>query len=111
MRQLSSRLLSHALPAKGRIAELFAGCGTITFTLAHRARVTAWEGDAASASALRSAANNAGLAGRIEVMHRDLARQPLQASELRGFAAVVLDPPFAGAVARTAQIAAAKCRW
>ena len=46
-----------ALPAKGRIAELFAGCGTITFALAQRARVAAWEGDAASASALRTAAN------------------------------------------------------
>ena len=42
-----------ALPAKGRVAELFAGCGTITFALARRARVTAWEGDPASVSALR----------------------------------------------------------
>jgi 23S rRNA (uracil1939-C5)-methyltransferase len=97
-----------ALPAKGRIAELFAGCGTITFALAGHARVAAWEGDAASASALRTAANHAGLAGRIEVMQRDLARQPLQAKELSGFAAVVLDPPFAGAAVQMAQIAAAK---
>jgi 23S rRNA (uracil1939-C5)-methyltransferase len=97
-----------ALPAKGRIAELYAGCGTITFALARHARVAAWEGDAGSAAALRSAANHAGLAGRIEVMQRDLARQPLQAKELGGFAAVVLDPPFAGAAAQTAQIAAAK---
>jgi 23S rRNA (uracil1939-C5)-methyltransferase len=37
-----------------------------------------------------------------------LARQPLQARELGGFAAVVLDPPLAGAAARTAQIAAAR---
>ncbi|HEY2616448.1 MAG TPA: class I SAM-dependent RNA methyltransferase, partial [Acetobacteraceae bacterium] len=97
-----------ALPAKGRIAELFAGCGTITFALAKHARVAVWEGDAASASALRSAANHAGLAGRIEVMQRDLARQPLQAKELRGFAAAVLDPPSAGAAAQVAQIAAAR---
>ncbi len=97
-----------ALPSKGRIAELFAGCGTITFALAERARVAAWEGDAASASALRTAANKAGLAGRIEVMQRDLARQPLQAKELSSFAAVVLDPPFAGAAAQAIQIAAAK---
>jgi 23S rRNA (uracil1939-C5)-methyltransferase len=97
-----------ALPAKGRIAELFAGCGTITFALAGRARVAAWEGDAATASALRTAASKAGLAGRIEVTQRDLARQPLQAKELRGFAAVVLDPPFAGAAAQVAQIAVAR---
>lgn len=96
-----------ASPTRGRIAELFAGCGTITFALAGRTRVAAWEGDAASASALRNAANKAGLAGRIEVMQRDLARQPLQTKELSGFAAVVLDPPFAGAASQTAQIAAA----
>jgi 23S rRNA (uracil1939-C5)-methyltransferase len=97
-----------ALPAKGRIAELYAGCGTITFALARRARVTAWEGDPVSVSALRTAANQAGLSGHIVVTQRDLARQPLQAKELAGFAAVVLDPPFGGAAAQVAQIAAAK---
>jgi len=97
-----------ALPAKGRVAELFAGCGTITFAMVQRARITAWEGDAPSVSALRNAANHAGLAGRIEATHRDLARQPLQAKELAPFAAVVLDPPFAGAASQVALIAAAK---
>ena len=97
-----------ALPEKGRVAELFAGCGAITFALAQCRRVAAWEGDTASASALRTAANHAGLAGRIEANQRDLARQPLQAKELAGFAAVVLNPPFAGAAAQVAQIAAAK---
>ena len=93
---------------KGSIAELFAGCGSITFAMARHARVTAWEGDAAASSALRQAANHAGLAARIAVTQRDLARQPLQAKELAAFAAVVLDPPFAGAAAQAAQIAAAK---
>jgi 23S rRNA (uracil1939-C5)-methyltransferase len=97
-----------ALPADGRIAELFAGCGTITFALAKRVRVAAWEGNASSASALRIAANHTGLAGRVEVNQRDLTRQPLQARELGGFAAVVLDPPSAGAASQVAQIAAAK---
>ena len=97
-----------ALPDKGRIAELFAGCGAITFAMAARARVAAWEGDAASACALRTAANHSGLAGRVDVSQRDLARQPLQARELAGFSAVVLNPPYAGAAAQVAQIAAAK---
>jgi 23S rRNA (uracil1939-C5)-methyltransferase len=96
-----------ALPTKGRIAELFAGCGTITFALARRARVIAWEGDPASVFALRAATNKAGLSGRVTVTQRDLARQPLQAKELAGFAAVVLDPPLVGAAAQVAQIAAA----
>jgi 23S rRNA (uracil1939-C5)-methyltransferase len=97
-----------ALPDEGRVAELFSGCGAITFALAQRSRVAAWEGDTASASALRTAANHAGLAGKIEAIQRDLARQPLQAKELAGFAAVVLNPPAVGAAAQVAQIAAAK---
>lgn len=97
-----------ALPGDAPVAELFAGCGTITFALAQRTRVSAWEGDATAFTALHSAANRAGLAGRISATHRDLARQPLQPTELSRFAAVVLDPPFAGAAFQTSQIAAAK---
>ncbi|MGA9867746.1 MAG: class I SAM-dependent RNA methyltransferase, partial [Acetobacteraceae bacterium] len=39
---------------------------------------------------------------------RDLARQPLRTSELAGLAALVLDPPHAGAPAQMAPIAAAR---
>ncbi|HTI84934.1 MAG TPA: RsmD family RNA methyltransferase [Acetobacteraceae bacterium] len=97
-----------ALPAKGRTAELYAGCGSLTFALASRTRVVAWEGDAASATALRTAAHSAALSGRVEVIHRDLARQPLQPNELSKFSAVVLDPPYAGAAVQISQIATAK---
>jgi 23S rRNA (uracil1939-C5)-methyltransferase len=97
-----------ALPARGRVAELFAGCGTITFAVARKLRVTAWDGDPTAVATLRAAANQVGPSGRIAVTQRDLARQPLQAKELAGFAAVVLDPPFAGAGAQITQIAAAK---
>jgi 23S rRNA (uracil1939-C5)-methyltransferase len=37
--------------------------------------------------------------------HRDLVRQPLGPRELTGFAAVVLDPPWAGAPVQIADIA------
>ena len=96
------------LPARARVAELYAGCGTLSFALAQRVRVAAFEGDGAAAGALRQAANAAGLAGRVEARQRDLARQPLSAAELAGFDAVVLDPPHAGAAAQIAQIASAK---
>jgi 23S rRNA (uracil1939-C5)-methyltransferase len=95
-----------ALPAKGRVAELYAGCGTLTFPMARHARITAFEGDATAVAALQSAANAAGLAGRIEVQQRDLARRPVSVKELSSFAAVVLDPPHAGAAAQVAEIAA-----
>ncbi len=95
------------LTARARIAELFAGSGTLTFALADHARVLAWEGDADAAAAARDGANRAGLAGRVEVTRRDLARQPLQPAELAGFAAVVLEPPYGGAAEQIGPIAAA----
>ena len=99
-----------ALPAKRRIIELYAGCGTLTFAMARHARVAAFEGDAITAAALRSAANSAGLAGRIEVAQRDLARRPISAKELSSATAVVLDPPHAGAAAQVIEIAASSVR-
>lgn len=96
--------------AKSRIAELFAGCGTLTFGLAAHMRVAAFEGDAPAVLALRDAANHAGLAGRVETHLRDLARQPLSAKEFSDFACVVLDPPFAGAFDQIGLIAASGVR-
>ena len=95
--------LPDKLPGRARIVELFAGCGTLSFALAERARVTAYEGDRGAYEALRRA-----IAGRrVEAVHRDLARQPLTAKELSGAAAIVLDPPHPGAVAQMPAIAAA----
>lgn len=92
-----------ALPAKlrGGIVELFAGSGTLTHALSTRARVTAYEGDPSAVTALRRAANP-----RVTAAVRDLSRQPLQAAELRGAAAIVLDPPYAGAAAQMVGLAA-----
>ena len=56
--------LPDRLTGRAWIAELFAGCGTLTFHLARRARVAAFEGEPAALAALRHAANGAGLAGR-----------------------------------------------
>jgi 23S rRNA (uracil1939-C5)-methyltransferase len=98
--------LPQKLPPRARIADLYSGCGTLSFALAMHARVAAYEGDAASMAALRGGANSAGLAGRIETQHRDLVRQPLSATELSTFAAVVLDPPHAGAPVQIGAIAA-----
>ena len=98
------------LSGRARIAELYAGSGSLTFALAAHApqlRLAAWEGDAASVAALQLAINQSGLAGRIQAARRNLARQPLSAKEFFGFAAVVLDPPHAGAAAQVAQVAAA----
>lgn len=87
--------------ARSTIVELYAGCGTLTFALAERARIRAYEGDAAAVAALRQAAFP-----RVTAEHRDLTRQPLQIPDLKGAAAIVLDPPWAGAGPQLAPIAA-----
>jgi len=78
---------------KSRVIELYAGCGTISFALADHMRVVAYEGDAASAAAIRRALS----ASRLDITTRDLVRQPLTVKELSGAAAIVLNPPYAGA--------------
>ncbi len=94
------------LPARVPIVELYAGCGTLTFALAQRGRVLAFEGDAASAASLREAANNTGRAGRVEVATRDLVRQPLSVKDFERTPAIVLDPPHTGAPVQMQAIAA-----
>jgi 23S rRNA (uracil1939-C5)-methyltransferase len=97
--------LPERLPARARIADLYAGIGTLTFPLATRTRVAAYEGAAEAVAALDAAARRSG--ERVEARRRDLARQPLSAAELGAFVAVVLDPPYAGAAPQVAAIARA----
>ena len=99
-------LLAGLPPRARRFADLYAGLGTLSFALATRGTVAAFEGDGAALGALGAAAGGT----RVRAVQRDLARQPLQASELAGFDAVVLDPPFAGAAAQVATIAASRVR-
>jgi 23S rRNA (uracil1939-C5)-methyltransferase len=91
------------LPVRPRLLDLYAGLGTLSIPLAARGRVTAVEGSAEAVAALTAATNKAQL--RVEAVRRDLARQPFLPPELKPFAVVVLDPPFAGAPEQVAQIA------
>ncbi|MFH5924422.1 class I SAM-dependent RNA methyltransferase [Roseomonas xinghualingensis] len=87
--------LPKRLPGKPRIIELHAGLGTLSFPLSGKGRVEAYEGSAEAVTALQTAAGRAGL--RVKTTRRDLVRQPLLPAELKGAAALVLDPPFTGA--------------
>lgn len=86
-----------------RVADLFSGCGTFTFPLAEKAKVTAADGTGPAIRALETAARKAGVS--IATQHRDLFRKPLAADELNAFDAVVVDPPRAGAEAQMGQLA------
>lgn len=84
--------------------DLFAGLGTFAFALASpQCKVLAVE---AARDASQACAAAAGRAHKpVHALHRDLFRNPLLAEELNRFAAVLLDPPRAGAREQVERIA------
>ena len=90
-----------------RIADLFAGCGTFALPLAQNAEIYAVEGDKAMMAALDHGWRQAQGLKRVTTETRDLFRRPLLPDELKGFDAVVIDPPRAGAEAQIAELAKA----
>ncbi len=97
-----------ALGQARRVADLFAGCGTFTLPLADRMEVLAVEGLAPMTAALDKAARTTEGLKKVTVQTRDLFRRPLEADELKGLDAVVIDPPRAGAEAQTRRLAEAR---
>ena len=86
------------------VADLFSGLGTFAFALAGPGtKVLAAEAARDAHLACKAAA---GIKGRpVHALHRDLFRNPLLAEELNRFAAVLLDPPRAGAREQVERIA------
>ena len=92
------------LAGASTVADLFSGLGTFAFALAGPGtKVLAVEAARDAHMACQSAAR---MNGRpVHALHRDLFRNPLQKAELDRFAAVLLDPPRAGAREQVAQLA------
>ena len=91
-----------------RIADLYCGVGTFTFRLAAIAPVLAADFAEPAIRALAGAMATApGLHG-VVAEARDLVRRPVLAAELKTTDTVVFDPPRAGALEQTAEIAASK---
>lgn len=90
----------------GHVADLFAGSGTFALPLSATAKVEAVDGAGPAIRALEAAARRAHRP--VTVQHRDLFRRPLTAQELAPYEAVVIDPPRAGAIAQTEQLALSK---
>ena len=91
------------LAGSATVADLFSGLGTFSFALAGPAKVLAAEAARDAHLACKMAAARA--QKPVHALHRDLFRNPLQADELNRFAAVLLDPPRAGAREQIARIA------
>lgn len=101
--QAIAGLILAAIPPGGKVADLYAGCGSFSIPLAERgAQVHAVEGDALPLHGLSASARQAGLAITVET--RDLARRPLLPHELKVYKAVVFDPPRAGAADQAEQL-------
>jgi 23S rRNA (uracil1939-C5)-methyltransferase len=90
-----------------RLADLFAGVGALS--LGRPGKLSLFESDRPVVAAVEAAARRIG-GNRVMAARRDLFRNPLTASELDAFDAVVLDPPRAGAAAQCIELAQSKAR-
>lgn len=97
-----------AVKGAKKVADLFCGAGTFTFPLAEVAAVTAADSSAASIMGLKAGIGTAKGLKSIEAQARDLFRRPLSPYDLKGCEAIVIDPPRAGALEQTQQLAGTK---
>jgi 23S rRNA (uracil1939-C5)-methyltransferase len=100
-----AKLVGEHVGKAKRFADLFAGIGTFALRLAEKARVTAVDSEASAIKALERAAQTTNGLKPIEAVARDLFRRPFVALELKGFDAVVFDPPRQGAEAQARELA------
>ena len=101
---LARLVAGHAGKAKV-IADLFCGVGPFAFRLAETARIGAFDSDAGAIAALKQAVNMTPGLKPIVAEARDLFRRPLVASELKGYGALVFDPPRQGAEVQARELA------
>ena len=107
--EILAALVLEGVAGAKRIADLFCGCGTLSLPLAQGAHVHAYDSDKAAVAALERGTHVPGLKPVVAQM-RDLFHRPLLAEELKGFDALVFDPPRAGAAAQAKRLAASKIR-
>jgi len=91
-----------------RIVDLFAGAGTFALPMSKQAEVEAYELDPRSITAMDAAWRQAKGVRSLSAKVRDLFRAPLDAKELTGFDAAIIDPARAGAAAQMAELAASQ---
>lgn len=94
-------LVCSDLPKGARVVELFCGRGTLTFPLAQRGSVVAFEGDPVAVRSLKKALHD----HPIVVHMRDLFKDPLVHQDFKVFDVAVLNPPRAGALTQCQNLA------
>ena len=91
---------------KGNIADLFCGIGTFSYPLSADMtnKITAVDSSPELLSGFRQTLNALTIPN-VEIQQKNLFKYPLTPEELKNFAAVIFDPPRAGAATQVAQIA------
>jgi 23S rRNA (uracil1939-C5)-methyltransferase len=87
---------------KDKVLDLFSGCGTFAGRILEKCAVHAVEHDFGMSAALKQAAKGH---ARFTAEARDLFKEPMSVREMRDYAAVVFDPPRAGASAQCQKLA------
>lgn len=99
--------VADAVAQAQRVADLYAGCGSLALGLASRnRRIYAADRNAEGIRALDGAARQAGLAPFVRAEARDLNRRPLIGDELQELDAAIFDPPREGAAEQANALAA-----
>ncbi|MBO7556348.1 MAG: class I SAM-dependent RNA methyltransferase [Alphaproteobacteria bacterium] len=82
----------------GKIADLFCGVGTFSYSLAQKKGVKILASDT-NVELLKSfqLSLNKNMITNVEIVNRNLFKYPLSGTELNGLSAIVFDPPRAGA--------------
>lgn len=90
----------------GKIADLFCGVGTFSYPLAAniKNKITAVDSSVELLNGFRQTVN-ALMLPNIEIVQKNLFKYPLDEAELKDFAAVVFDPPRAGAAEQVKKLA------
>jgi 23S rRNA (uracil1939-C5)-methyltransferase len=108
--QTLARLVVEGVGAAKSVADLFCGVGVFALRLAETARVFAADSDRPAIAALEAAIRHTQGLKPVTAVRRDLFREPLVASELKGYDAIVFDPPRAGAEAQSRELAQSKVK-
>ncbi len=104
---LTSLVMRYIGDTCGNMADLFCGVGTFSYPLSKnlKNKITAIDSSSELLDCFQKTVNFLTIPN-IKIEKKNLFKYPLDASELKNFAAVIFDPPRAGASAQIEQIAA-----
>ena len=102
------KAVAEILAGHNHIADLFAGCGTLSLPLIDQlSSLLAVESDSAALKALKVGIDASGHGGRLTTQDRNLFTAPLLPEEFVKTTGVILDPPRSGAYAQCQQLGCA----